>query len=94
MAADLHEGFSEQGGVSKRLKRFWFKLDRGDGYGVTAHSRSDAESLLAKYGYPSDTQRVVEVIEGISVSTLDGESVLPSIGPIVVRGVWFPCHNL
>ena len=49
------------------LKRFWFKLDRGDGYGVTAHSRSDAESLLAKYGYPSDTQRVVEVVEGVSV---------------------------
>jgi hypothetical protein len=86
--------FSKQGGVSKMLKRFWFKLDRGDGYGVTAHSRSDAESLLAKYGYPADTQRVVEVIEGVAVSSLDEDAVLPCIGPIVVRGVWFPCHNL
>ncbi len=92
MAANLHGWRLEQG--IHLLKRFWFKLDRGEGYGVTAHSRQDAEQLLSTFGYPADSQRIVGVIEGVSIASLDEDRVLPSIGPVAVRGVWFPCHNL
>ena len=76
------------------LKRFWFRTDVGFGYGVTAHSRLDAEHLLAGYGYPSASHRVVEVVEDVELSALDPSHVLPNAGPVVVRGVWYPRHNV
>jgi hypothetical protein len=76
------------------LKRFWFATRPGFGYGVTALSRIDAESLLKTYGYPRENEIVYEVVEDIAVSDLDANHVLPNAGPHIVRGVWFPMHNL
>jgi hypothetical protein len=33
---------------------------------------------------------VVQVVENVDVSTLDQKHVLPNIGDVTVRGVWFP----
>jgi hypothetical protein len=76
------------------LIRFWFRTEGGLGYGVTASDRAEAELLLAAYGYPEKTQRVVEIIENASLSSLDQNHVIPNSGPVVVRGVWFPRHNV
>jgi hypothetical protein len=76
------------------LKRFWFKTDRGLGYGVTASSRADAEALLASYGYPVPSERVTSVTLDVSAASLDKEHVLPYVGPLSVRGVWYPRHNV
>jgi hypothetical protein len=72
----------------------WFKTEPPIGYGVTATSRFEAEQFLGRYGYPLPGQRVIEVIKNLDFSSLDGNHVLPNSGPIVVRGVWFPCHNV
>ena len=76
------------------LTRFWFKTDRGLGYGVTAKSQADAEDLLKRHGYPLPTERVIAVTRGVSMSALDKDEVVPNVGPLAVRGVWFPCRNL
>ncbi len=77
-----------------RLIRYWFKTDRGTGYGVTAASRNEAMRLLERYGYPLPLERVVNVTEGVTTAALDREHVLPYAGPLLMRGVWFPCHNV
>ncbi len=76
------------------LRRFWFRTEIGLGYGVTAFSRSDAEQLLRDRGYPDNSRPIIEVVEDVDVSALDQSHVLPNSGPVVVRGVWYPCHNL
>ena len=73
---------------------FWFRTKKGFGYGVTAASRSEAEAMLQSFGYPRDDEVVTEVIEGIRHADLDQNHVAPNAGPLVVRGVWFPLHNL
>ena len=76
------------------LTRFWFKTDRGLGYGVTAKSQADAEALLKSHGYPLPTERVLAVTRDVKMAALDKEDVVPNVGPLAVRGVWFPCRNL
>jgi hypothetical protein len=76
------------------LRRYWFQTGHGLGYGVTAMSVDDARDLLAKYGYPSADVRITGIIEDVAVDTLDANHVLPNAGPLVVRGIWYPRHNL
>jgi len=85
------------GGITRMassLTAFWIEspdLARPFGYGVTAFSRSDAFELIRSYGLrlPDDISQL-RVTEGVRVSDLDADHVVPNIGPIVVRGVWFP----
>jgi hypothetical protein len=76
------------------LRRYWFEVDRGLGYGVTAMSVEDARDLLAACGYPGADVQITGVIEDVSVNALDAGHVLPNAGPVVVRGVWFPLQNI
>ena len=76
------------------LTSFWFKTNRGLGYGVTAHSEQEAKSLLGEFGYPRSGEHIVSVIPDIAASSLDPKHVVPNAGPMVVRGVWFPRHNV
>ena len=76
------------------LERFWFRTVGSLGYGVSAYSREDAERLLSELGYPRAGEHVVEVVESVRVQDLDLAHVVPNMGPISVRGVWFPQHNL
>jgi hypothetical protein len=76
------------------LKRYWFQLDRGLGYGVTAMSVEDARGLLAHYGYPRPQEKISGVIEDVALDALDTSHVMPNAGPLVIRGVWYPRHNI
>jgi hypothetical protein len=76
---------------SPLLCRFWFQRPTGFGYGVTAYSREDAESLLAEEGLEPDW---VEVVEGVDVSSLDPGHVLSNVGLVPVRGIWYPALNV
>jgi hypothetical protein len=76
------------------LVAFWFQTNSGLGYGVTARDRGDADALLRRFGYPSAGQQIVSVISGVSVSQLDERHVLPNAGPLAIRGVWYPRHNV
>ena len=76
------------------LTRYWFRVSEVLGYGVTAASRKEAEGLLHSFGYPRAGERVVEIVENIDFQLLDQNHVLPNAGPSVIRGVWFPRHNL
>ena len=73
---------------------FWFRTSKGLGYGVTAASQDLAEHLLHDYGYPADGEEIIGVVSGIKIDDLDRNHVLPNAGPLQVRGVWFPRHNV
>ena len=73
---------------------FWFRTSKGLGYGVTAASQSEAETLLHTLGYPRNDELVLEVIPVVRHADLDQNHVTPNAGPLAVRGVWFPKHNV
>ena len=76
------------------LRRYWFKTKEHLGFGVTAYSLRDAEQLLdeAARGLGMDYE-VLEVIGDVDVRALDQNHVLPNMGLVNVRGVWFPNLN-
>jgi len=79
------------------LKTYWIESPEVHilGFGVTAFSREDAFQLLGASGYAlSSDDPAIRVIEGIQVADLDQNHVIPNMGPIVFRGVWFPRANL
>jgi hypothetical protein len=73
---------------------FWFKTNTGLGYGVTASSQDAAMELLRTFGYPRPGEEIMEVVTDVGFAALDQNHVVPNAGPIVVRGVWFPKHNV
>lgn len=76
------------------LTPFWFNTSTGLGYGVTAASEGEAMQLLSLHGYPRSGEEITAVIPGVAFANLDQNHVVPNAGPIVVRGVWFPMHNV
>ncbi len=81
------------------LHRYWFRFDPKTsglplgvraGCGVTAYDRTDAWSLLSSRVFSGTLPDIVQVIEDVDVSTLDPAHVLPNMGSVFVRGVWFP----
>ncbi len=63
------------------------------GFGVTAWSLDDALHIIAALDYrrflPNDLAGV-QVQEGITVGELDQPHVVANMGPIAVRGMWYP----
>jgi hypothetical protein len=77
------------------LRRYWFPLSSGLGIGVTAASDAEANAWAAEAQQriaPGAT--LLAPIADVDVRTLDPGHVQPNIGPVVVRGVWFPLENL
>jgi len=78
------------------LTAFWI-VPPGDqcplGFGVTAWSLHDALHIIRALGYerylPEDCS-MLSVREGVMVAELDQQHVVPNMGPIAVRGMWFP----
>ena len=62
--------------------------------GVTARSLEDALWLLEERGYFFHKSGPVDVRENITVTELDQNHVVPNMGPIVFRGIWYPCLNV
>lgn len=76
------------------LTAFWFTTNKGLGYGVTAASQAEAERLLQQFGYPLSGIKVTGVIHNVQHKDLDQNHVAPNAGPMVVRGIWYPRHNV
>jgi len=78
------------------LTAFWIKRPVANapvGFGVTAWSLADALAIIRAMGYghylPKDLADV-QITEGITTSSLDQAHVVPNMGPISVRGMWYP----
>jgi len=61
-------------------------------YGVTAYSDEDAQLVLQRAGYEVDWENA-KIEEGIRVSDLDQNHVVPNMGVITRRGIWYPNLN-
>jgi hypothetical protein len=84
--------------MAERLTAFWVSFplnyDFPLGFGVTAWSEQDALELLEERGFDYHRRaKKVDVRAGVTVDELD-RHVRPNMGPIVVRGVWYPCFNI
>ena len=76
---------------SSSLRRFWFPIPGHSGIGVTANSRADAEALAAEAAAQMRWPFVVAgVIEDVDVRDLDQKHVVPNMGVVSWRGIWFP----
>jgi hypothetical protein len=77
------------------LRRFWFPLSKGIGIGVTAPTEAEArvlaETTRAEF-FPHAA--ITGVVPDVDVRSLDQGHVVPNMGPVVVRGVWYPRLNL
>ena len=74
------------------LTAYWFEGESPPHYGVTAYSLDDARRLLDEAGFDvSDGTWLV--LEGVRVAELDQNHVVPNMGVIVRRGVWYPNFN-
>lgn len=82
-----------------KLTAFWISFPRDPafpmGLGVTAWSEADAYRLLEEQGYDFH-RRAQEVALRVvrSAEDVDAAHVAPNAGPVVVRGVWYPCMNI
>ena len=81
----------------KPLKLFWFKFKQPTpviinfGVGISAYNYCDAIALLQERMFgPNNVPLVEQYIEDVSLDNLEENHVLPDIGLINVRGIWFP----
>jgi hypothetical protein len=80
------------------LTLYWFTFERiasptalNLGCGVTAYDLDDALSILRESVFTGiELPRITQQIESVDVSTLDPKHVLPNMGLVTERGVWFP----
>ena len=81
------------------LTAFWISFPKDAafplGLGVTAWSQADAFRLLEEQGYDFHLRALeVAVKEDVSIDDIDAGHVRPNMGPMIVRGVWYPCANI
>jgi hypothetical protein len=76
------------------LMAFWVKSPFPHApLGVTARSLDEAVAIIRAldYGrYLPDGLTGVRVTEGVTVAALDQPHVVANMGPIAVRGMWYP----
>jgi hypothetical protein len=75
----------------RTLHYYWVEHDDPHGpigYGVTAFSEEDAFSILDSAGYELYTTDKYREIQ--TVSEIPSRIVKERMGPIVVRGIWYP----
>ena len=76
------------------LTAFW--IDGPDprgalGYGVTAFSVTDAFEIVERAGYHlPDDKSTLRIRADIKPAQIEHECVRQHMGPIVVRGLWYP----
>jgi hypothetical protein len=74
------------------LRRFWFETANKlgcAGIGVTAYSREDAERLIQAEETLKHYE-LVSVIDDVDIRSLDQNHIVPNIGPVNFRGIWYP----
>ena len=83
------------------LKRYWFEFDFAPdeemvlqlafGCGVTAENpRRAVELVMAQVFHGRPLPKLRRVLEGVEMSSLDPEYVVPFVGDHSRKGVWFP----
>lgn len=80
------------------LHRFWIRFENLEPYhsitlgcGVTAYNFEDAVLLLGRHVFAGrNIPAISSVIEDIDVRMLDKGHVLPNMGVVALRGIWFP----
>ena len=80
------------------LTSYWIVTARPHdplGYGVTAYSLDDAFQIIRDFGYelPEDPA-MLRITEGVRVGDLQRDYVRTHMGPIVVRGLWYPFRRI
>ncbi len=88
--------------MNNQLTRYWFIIYPQDRYGprnigVTAYSKDEARSLImGSLGRVSFMEQIgslnenAEVIENIDIQILDQNHVIPNMGVVTFKGIWFP----
>jgi hypothetical protein len=79
--------------VNKLLNTYWieFGAPLNMHFGVTAYSFDDAMILLKQRAFVKQSIPAVKnVTENIQFKDLDQNHVVPNIGVITERGVWYP----
>jgi hypothetical protein len=80
------------------LHRFWFSFSNPPvfsplnfGCGITAYDYPDALVILESKVFAGTTVLAINsVVENIDIQTLDQKQVVPNMGLVTNRGVWFP----
>ena len=83
-----------------RLETFWITFPKDQslpmGIGVTAYSEEDAFRLIQEQGFDQwyASAKEIHVTAGVSIDDLVQSNVVPNIGPMQLRGVWYPAANV
>ncbi len=66
------------------------------GIGVTAFSEADAFALIESKGFDEWFEGAAEirVERGVRIRDLDQSNIASNIGPMQLRGVWYPAANV
>ncbi len=85
--------------IRSLLTAYWITFPENPhfpaGQGVTAFTVDDAFFLLEERGYLYHRRAPrVAIREISSVDELDYRHVVVNMGPIVTRGIWYPCLNI
>jgi hypothetical protein len=85
--------------LRKYLTRYWFEFEpttkptrwSSFGCGVTALDYDDAVRLLRERVFKGhELPPITRCVENVDVRTLDRGHVLPNMGVVIFRGVWWP----
>lgn len=80
------------------LTSYWITTPHRNGplgFGVTAWSLEDALNIIRGWGYMlSENTSSLDIRENITVADLEEQHVIKNMGPIVVRGLWYPFNGI
>ena len=85
---------------NNKLECYWISFPRDSnlvlGVGVTAFSEDDAFRLIEEQGIHEWYQGAseIKVERGVRIQDLDQNHVVPNMGPMQLRGVWYPAANI
>lgn len=80
------------------LTRFWFEFQSSPrpsalnlGCGVTAYNYEDALGLLKEHVFQNAAcPGIIRYTTDVDITALDAKHVLPNMGLVTTRGIWFP----
>jgi hypothetical protein len=81
--------------MNKLLTAYWIEFGPllASQFGVTAYSFDDAISILKQKVYRNEEMPPVKTsIENIKFKDLDQNHVVPNMGAITERGIWYPLN--
>ena len=77
------------------LTRYWIEIDTDNPafkkIGITAYSLGDAFNILKDHlPFTFTSDLIVKVKEDLDYDELDQNHIVPNMGPISERGIWYP----